>query len=247
MSNYYLISAHSEIPKFAKTFTLPKGVFLLPLAQCGKPGKPSHNRMYSRLFNNENSVKRFVRNHPAGMFSPGNQVQNVFITAKPRSNTPLNTYVHGVLKLPLPKGANLTNRTKAVNYKFQALSLPYNNRFQGKIKLSDLIRNRPGVYIGDYCRVAQNLLYKPKNNKIILPNNSIMNLSSRTNNTPLNNKFPNNLRRLRHGLIARANKHPTQVQHLLTALTQELQRKKGGVLPTKTEVRAFLNKMMTNR
>jgi hypothetical protein len=242
--DYYLISGHSDILKHTRTFTLPNNVYLLPLAQCGKPGKPAHDKIYSKIFNNANYVKRFVKNHPAGIFSPGNEVQNVFISAK-QSNNPLNKYVHGVLKLPLPKGANLTNKTKEANYKFQPLSVPFNSRFQGKIKLSNMVKNRPGVYIGDYCRLAQNINYKPKNNKIILKNKTV-NLSEHLkNNIPHNNKFTSNLKRLRHALISHAGNYSTR--HLLTALQLELQRKKGGVLPTKIEVRTFLNKLMRNK
>jgi hypothetical protein len=167
-SNYFLIAAHSRIHKNVGLKTIPEGTWLLPLAKCLLPAKVSHNREYSTFFHNFEKVKNFVRTHPAGFYGPGDIYQDVMISTKPRSNS--NKLVHGVIKLPLPKGSKLSNKTKLLNnYQMQNLSVAKPDVKQGKVFLSEILKNRPGTYVGAFCRVANNIIWEPKLGTAELP------------------------------------------------------------------------------
>ena len=102
------------------------------------------------------NIQRFANEHPAGLFTPGKPVQNFMVKFRPKSNK--NTIVRGLIPLPLPKNANLGNSSKKINYKKVNVN--------GNIRLSNLVRNRPGVYIGMYDRNANVLnLEKGRGNK----------------------------------------------------------------------------------
>ena len=159
-SNYFLIAAHSRIHKNVVLKKIPEGTWLLPLAKCLLPGKVSHNREYSTFFHNFEKVKNFVRTHPSGFYRPGDIYQDVMISTAPRNE--LNKLVHGVIKLPLPKGSKLSNKTKLFNYQMQNLSVAKPGVKQGKVFLSEILKNRPGMYVGAFCRVANNIIWEPK-------------------------------------------------------------------------------------
>jgi hypothetical protein len=172
-ANYYLIASHSSINRNVKRKIMPPNTWYLPLAKCFLPGKTSHNKEYSTFFNRMNLVKRFVRNHPAGFFGPGDPYQDVTISAQPTVSRMRNKLVHGVIKLPIPTGSNLSNKNKLNErkslYKYQLQNLSVANRKKyGQVRLSQVFNRRPGVYIGDFCRVANGILYYPKTGKTVL-------------------------------------------------------------------------------
>lgn len=149
---YYLISANLNKTN-NKIFTLPNGVFLLPLSKPGSPLKMSHiKQLYNPIFSKKQgnskmfNIQRFPNEHPAGLFTPGKPVQNVMFRFSPKNNK--NTIVRGLIPLPLPIGANLGNSSKNINYQ------KVKNVNVNGIRLSNLVKNRPGVYIGMYGRNA---------------------------------------------------------------------------------------------
>jgi hypothetical protein len=170
-SNYFLIASHSRIHKNVGLKKIPEGTWLLPLAKCLLPGKVSHNREYSTFFNNFEKVKNFVRTHPAGFYGPGDIYQDVMISTTPLSKS--NKLVHGVIKLPLPKGSNLSNKTKPRNYQTQNLSVARPGVKQGKVLLSEILKNRPGTYVGAFCRIANNIIWEPKLGSAELPSGKV--------------------------------------------------------------------------
>jgi hypothetical protein len=167
-SNYFLIASHSSINRNVEQKQIPPYTWYLPLAKCFLPGKVSHNREYSQFFNNIEKVKSFVREHPYGFYGPGDWYQDVMISAEPDNNK--NRLVHGVIKLPIPTGSNLSNKTRSYNYQVQNLSVAPNvpRARQGQVRLSKIFEGRPGVYIGDFCRIANGFFLDPKIQRAVL-------------------------------------------------------------------------------
>jgi hypothetical protein len=216
-SNYFLIASHSRIHRNVGLQKMPEGTWLLPLAKCLLPGKVSHNREYNTFFHNFGKVKNFVRTHPAGFYGPGDIYQDVMISAAPQTNS--NRLVHGVIKLPLPKGSNLSNKTKLLNYQMQNLSVAQPGVKQGKVRLSQILKNRPGTYIGAFCRIANNITWKPKARVAELRTGKVF--------VPSNANLPRFLKE--HGL-----------NHAVQAL--RLERRARGPPATKENVRRHIDK-----
>jgi len=165
-SNYFLIASHSSINRNVQEKQMPPYTWYLPLAKCFLPGKASHNREYSKFFNNIEKVKSFVREHPYGFYGPGDTYQDVMISAEQDNNK--NKLVHGVIKLPIPTGSNLSNKNGSYNYQVQNLSLTLPRVRQGRVRLSKIFEGRPGVYIGDFCRIANGFFLDPKIKRAVL-------------------------------------------------------------------------------
>jgi len=214
----YLIAGHSNITRNTPLTVVPKNTRLLLPTKCLHFGKASHNKLFSTFFHNEARVKKFFENNPAGFFKPGNVIQNVMIKAQ----GPRNKLVHGVIKLPIPSGANLSNRNKVnekgkkYKYNVQPLSVTGTNHV-GNIRLSEILKGRPGNYIGDFCRIAQGVHYDPKRKVLFITN---------PNGTEF--KFLNNNLRLKNpkstGEIFTKYNGPINVSHVRKALELELAR-----------------------
>ena len=219
----YIISGHSTIQSTNKLYTIPKNTYLLPLAQCGRPATIAHNKMYSKIFQNKNTLNTFIRNHPGGVFKTGNTIQNVTVSMKPVMGV-INKFVHGVMQLPLPRGANLSNKNTSASYKF------VNQNYKNK-KLSEILsKHGPGVYIGDFCRIVPNLRIHSKNKLLAVSNNKMIPFKNR----PLTSAL----------LALQSGRYKDPATALLNALRYERQRLGPTVnLPTKNKIKEFLSRL----
>ena len=216
----YVIAGHSIINKNTPTTVIPPDTYLLLHAKCLHFAKNTHNKMFSPILSNNKLLRNFFTQHPVGLFKPGNTVQNV--TIQVRGNVRGNrSLVHGVIKLPLPKGANLSNKTKNVIYNIQPLSKG-GNTFQGNVKLSNVLRGRPGYYLGNFCRIATGVHYDPKGNMLAIGSGSNVQIVH-LNNQSVRNFFKNyNGPNMNHVLAAFKHEKPEvtkkKVQEFLKSL-----------------------------
>ena len=156
----YVIVGHSSIVanERIEKYILPKDVYIVQLALCGKSQQVSHvEKYYGHIFKSRKKIRRFLTNPNISIYTPGTAIEDVNLTFDPG---PVNFSHLGVYGLPFRIS---TMSILKPNFK-RGGTRPNGRNLKGKHRLSKVI-DGPGIYFTIMCRGIQ---ARNRNNKNVL-------------------------------------------------------------------------------